>query len=104
MDSFYALAKDLARVTADSIDTSKLQKIVAPPKGEKWGSLKSFEGYLGTITSPENARTIMGPLFAIYDLRLADAHLPRESYDEQFKLLRIKNNLPFVWQGYLRNH
>lgn len=48
LSGLYALAKDLARVTADSIDSSNLQKIIAPPKDQKWGSLKSLENYLGT--------------------------------------------------------
>lgn len=40
---FFSLAKDLARVVVDSIDSSALQKIMPPPSGEKWGSLKSME-------------------------------------------------------------
>jgi len=32
----FALAKDIARLTADSIDISALQEIVVSPKGEKW--------------------------------------------------------------------
>ncbi len=39
----YARAKDLARLTAERINAASLQKIVAPPKGQKWGSLKSLE-------------------------------------------------------------
>ena len=100
IDGLYALAKDLARITADSIDATKLQDIVAAPKGEKWGSLKSLENYLGTIIPQEKAKLIMGPLFGIYDLRLADAHLPKDDYKAQFRLLSIDVDQPFVWQGY----
>jgi hypothetical protein len=32
---FYALAKDVARITADSIDSNALQKIISPPSGQK---------------------------------------------------------------------
>jgi hypothetical protein len=46
---FYALAKDLARLTADSIDVAGLQAIVPIAKGEKRGSLKSLEGVLATV-------------------------------------------------------
>ena len=42
----FALAKDLARLTADSIDATAIQKIVPPPRWEKWGSLKSLEKLL----------------------------------------------------------
>src|SRR5262249_4545318 len=48
----FALAKDLARLTADSIDTAAIQRIVAPPKGEKWGSLKSLEKLLADRIGP----------------------------------------------------
>lgn len=39
----YALAKDLARLIADSLDAEAMQSIVPPPKKTKWGSLKSLE-------------------------------------------------------------
>lgn len=103
-DGLYALAKDLARITADSIDTSKLQGIIKMEKGEHLGSLKSLERYLGTLTSASMAGSIMGPLFAIYDLRLADAHLPKSNYKNQFQLLNINEEGPFVWQGYMMLH
>jgi hypothetical protein len=100
LDGLYALAKDLARITADSIDSTKLQKIIVPPKGEKWGSLKSLENYLGTLVHLEESKFIMAPLFAIYDLRLADAHLPKSNYEKQYQLLNINIEQPFVWQEY----
>jgi hypothetical protein len=37
---FLALAKDIARLTADSIDSAQLQSLVTLAKGEKLGSLK----------------------------------------------------------------
>lgn len=103
-DGLYALAKDLARVTADSIDGPQLQKLVPPPAGERWGSLKSLEKYLGSIIPEIYAKRVMGPLFAIYDLRLADAHLPKSDYKTQFQLLGILEENPFVWQGYEMLH
>lgn len=103
-DSLYALAKDLARVTADSIDGSKLQKLVSPPTGEHWGSLKSLEKYLCTIVPENYAKRVMGPLFAIYDLRLADAHLPKSNYKTQLQLIGIHEDKPFIWQGYEMLH
>lgn len=97
---FFALAKDLARLTADSIDASKLQEIVKPPKGEKWRSLKSLEKVLATITAPEKARALLSPLVGIYELRHADAHLPGSKLQESFYLVRVDHSLPFVFQGY----
>ena len=103
-DNLYSLAKDLARVTADSIDGTRLQKLVPPPEGERWGSLKSLEKYLCTIVPEDYAKRVMGPLFAIYDLRLADAHLPKSNYRTQLQLIGIHEEEPFVWQGYEMLH
>ncbi len=94
------LAKDLARVTADSIATSSLQKIVTPPEKEKWGSLKTMEKYLSTLTSEEEAHAIMGPLFAIYELRTADAHMPGKDYIKQLASLSVNSKESFVFQAY----
>lgn len=95
-----ALAKDLARVTADSIDLLKVQQIVKPPKGERWGSLKSLEKLLATKVDPEKSRDIMGCLVGIYELRHADAHLPSSKIENSLKLIGIDDLIPFVHQGY----
>jgi hypothetical protein len=50
--NFFALAKDVSRLTADSIDLSELKKIAIPPKGERWGSLKSLEKVLARHSNP----------------------------------------------------
>ncbi|QCB42339.1 hypothetical protein E5673_08925 [Sphingomonas sp. PAMC26645] len=95
-----ALAKDIARLTADSIDASVAQAVGLPPKGNKPGSLKSVEQALATICGPALARSVMGPLFAVYELRLSDAHLPRADKAQEFDLLKIhEDDLPIV-QGY----
>ena len=80
-NSLYALAKDLARLTVDSIDTKALQGIVPPTKGEKRGSLKSLEKVLATVVPAPDAHAIVTPLFGVYELRLADAHLPTGEVD-----------------------
>jgi len=82
----YSLAKDLARLTADSIDTAAVQKLVQPPKGEKWGSLKSLEKLLGLHVTADVARSLVGPLVGIYELRHADAHLASSEIDDAFAL------------------
>ena len=74
-DGLFSLAKDIIRLVADRVDVRALHAVAPPPEKVKWGSLKSLEKYLATIVSPEEARDIMGPLFGVYDLRLADAHL-----------------------------
>lgn len=81
----FALAKDLARLTADSIDARTLQSVVAPPKNEHWRSLKSLEKVLATVTSAEEGRRLVGTLVGVYELRLADAHLPSGDIDTAFE-------------------
>lgn len=95
-----ALAKDLARLTADSFDTAAIQKLAPPPGRERLSSLKSLEVLLATKVGKDTARSTMSPLVWVYDLRLADAHLPSEKTDEALKLLGIDAAAPFVTQGY----
>lgn len=99
-NGLFALAKDLMRILADRIDTTALQQIAPPPKGETWGSLKSLEKYLATVVSPETAHALMGPLVGAYELRLADAHLPKEELADAFELARIDREAPPLEQGF----
>jgi hypothetical protein len=99
-----ALAKDLARLTADSIDKTAIQKIVPPPKGEKWGPLKSLEKLMAAKIGPGKAHDLFTPLFGIYELRLADAHLAGSDIDEAFSMARVDREQPFVFQGYRLLH
>jgi len=95
-----SLAKDLARLTADSIDTKLLQNIVSPPKDEKWGSLKSLEKVLALVISPEQARKTLSPLVGIYELRHADAHLPSSDVSVALALVGIRSESSTIEQGY----
>lgn len=100
----FSLAKDLARLTADSIDSGVIQKIVPAPKGEKWGSLKSLEHLVGLKAGPKKARALLGPLVGIYELRHADAHLAGSDIDDAFVLAGVDQTQPFVFQGYSLLH
>ena len=96
----FALAKDVARIIADDIDTESLQKIAIPPKGTKWGSIKTVEKLLALKIPTETARKITSPLVGVYELRHGDAHLPSSEIDKAFTLLNINTSLPTVLQGY----
>jgi hypothetical protein len=96
---FYALSKDLARLTADSFDIAALQKIVPVPKGEKRGSLKSLESVLVTLMPAEAAHALMTPLFGTYELRLADAHLPSSELEKAFTMVNVERNEPWIVRG-----
>jgi hypothetical protein len=97
---FFSLAKDLARLTADRFDAREIQRVVQPPKGVKWGSLKSLENLLATQIRPRVAHEQLGPLFAIYDLRHGDAHLSSSDLTGATELLKIDPSAPCVVRGY----
>lgn len=96
----YSLAKDVARVTADSLDAAAMQTIVSPPKDTKWGSLKTLENLIASKIGDNAAHLAMGALFGVYELRHADAHLPSSELDEALALLHLDRGLPTVFQGY----
>jgi len=95
----YGLAKDLVRVVVEHVDTAALHKIVTPPEKENWGSLKSLEKVLATVTGENWAHAALGPLHGIYNLRLADAHPASNDLDEAYELAHVDRTLPFVMQG-----
>jgi hypothetical protein len=84
-----ALAKDIARLTADSIDVGVLRAIITPPKGETWRSLRHLENALATRVDPRAARAALTPLAGIYELRLGDAHLPSSNIAEAYQLAGV---------------
>ncbi|WP_372999762.1 hypothetical protein [Lutispora sp.] len=100
----YALAKDVARLTADSVDATAIQTIIAPPKGTKWGSLKSLECLLAKKIDTDKAKLLLSSLVGVYELRHGDAHLPGSDVDEAFKLISINQDIPYVHQGYQLLH
>lgn len=102
--SFFALAKDLARLTADSLDAVAMQIIVPPPKGTKWGSLKSLENLLASKFDRELIRKVTAPLVGVYELRHADAHLPTSEINEAYRLIEVDTSFPFVHQGSMMLH
>lgn len=96
----FSLAKDIARIIADDINIESLQQIATPPKGTKWGSLKTLENLLALKIPRESARQITSPLVGVYQLRHGDAHLPSSEIESAFNLIKIDRSLPSVIQGY----
>ena len=94
-----ALAKDLARLVADRLDVAVLRKAASPPKGEKWGSLKSLEKATAILIDAGQARALMTPLVGTYELRLGDAHLPSSRINEAFGLVGVDPSLPPMQQA-----
>lgn len=100
----YSLAKDIARVTADSLDTAAMQTIVQPPKNAKWGSLKTLENLIASRVGANAAHSTMSALVGVYELRHADAHLPGSELDEALTLVGVNRDLPTALQGYQLLH
>lgn len=86
-DGFLALAKDIARATAERIDAGRLAATIGLK--EKAGSLKTLEKALATIIDPADARAAMSVLVGAYDLRGADAHLPSSQLADAFELAEV---------------
>lgn len=76
-----------------------MQLLAVPPKGEKWGSLKSLQHVVARKLSEGEAYSLLSPLFAIYELRLADAHLAGHEIEAAFKQLRVDRTVPHVFQA-----
>ncbi len=102
--SFFALAKDLARLIADSLDAKAMQSVIPPPKKTKWGSLKSLENLLASKYDRDFIRKLTAPLVGVYELRHADAHLPSSKIEEAFDLIDLDRSQPFVHQGFQMLH
>lgn len=96
----YSLAKDIARIIVDDINIEELQKIAIPPKGTKWGSLKTIENLLALKITKDAAREVLSPLVGVYELRHGDAHLPSSDIENAFNLIGIDRKSPHVLQGY----
>jgi hypothetical protein len=99
-----ALAKDLARLTADSFDVELLHSIAPPEKGKKPGSLKSLETVIAAFIGADRAHELIGPLVGIYELRLGDAHLPSGKIDEARALARLDVGASTLKQGFQLIH
>jgi hypothetical protein len=102
--SLCALAKDLARIIADSLDANAMQSVVSPPKDTKWGSLKSLENLLALQLNRNLVRRMTASLVGVYELRHADAHLPSSKIDEAFQLIDVDRSLPYVHQAHMMLH
>jgi len=96
---FYGLAKDLARLTADSIDVAGLQNVVPLPKGKKLGSLTLLKSLLATVLQADEAYAVMTPLVGTFELRHADAHLPSSELEGAFEMVNAERTEPWINQG-----
>jgi hypothetical protein len=100
----FALAKDIARLTAGSIDATDIHDYLSLAKDDRPGSLKSTEKLLAQQIDAGRGRRIMGPLVGAYELRHGDAHLPSSDIDESLELAKVDEDRPPVIQGFQLLH
>lgn len=85
------LAKDLARLTVESIDGKALSTITAPPEKMKAGSIKHLEKILAATVPQADAEQMTAVFVGINELRQADAHMPSADLDDSIKLAGIED-------------
>lgn len=93
------LAKDLARVTVESLDGDALSVLAPEPNGMKPGSVKHLEAALQMGLSLEQGRAITKVLVGINELRQADAHLPSSGFAKAFDLVGVDQEANPIVQG-----
>ncbi|MEO1110037.1 MAG: hypothetical protein AAFX90_19150, partial [Pseudomonadota bacterium] len=95
-----SLAKDVVKVTIERINKKSILKALSESES-KLGTLKLLEQLIAKFTSDDYAKQRMAPLFGLYDLRSADAHLSSSDIDTCYQRLGVDRSLPIVFQGAL---
>ena len=99
-DGLLELSKELTRLFIERIDIDAIIAALALPKTDKKpGSLKALEKLAAHHGSNAAARTMMAPLFGIYDLRLADAHIGSSKIASGKARAAVDDSSPPVMQG-----
>ena len=75
LEGFYLLCKEITRYVIERLDTDLFKQL--KKETENLGSLKRLENILTALGY--DGRQINGVLVGVYDLRMADAHLPSDS-------------------------
>jgi hypothetical protein len=94
------LAKDLARLTVESLDGGALTAMGAQSGKTNSGSIKHLEaGLMKRGATLDEARALTKVLVGIKELRQADAHLPSSGFSEAFELVGVDQQADPVTQG-----
>lgn len=101
-DGLLELAKEVTRLFMERVDVDAVLAPLNLPKpkdGRKPGSNKALEKLLGSLIPGNDASTMMAPLFGIYDLRLADAHLGSSNIASGKERAGVDDTAPAAMQG-----
>ncbi|WP_333896638.1 hypothetical protein [Brevundimonas aurantiaca] len=99
-DGLLSLAKDVTRLFIERVDVDAVRN-AAVARGHVIGgvkALKALEALASTGVGEMAAKALMAPLFGLYDLRLADAHLGSD-VASALDRLRVDPKAPAVIQG-----
>ncbi|MBQ6245332.1 MAG: hypothetical protein IJK04_00590 [Kiritimatiellae bacterium] len=103
-NDIYSLAKDVVRLTTDSINITILRKLLKS-KGKTESDLKNIGSnkLLESFWLQFNpaAAQMISPLFFLYDMRLGDSHPLAEKSKMAAKKLGLNADIPLVKQGEL---
>lgn len=100
IDGLLELSKEVTRLFIERIDIDAVIDVLAMPKADKKpGSLKMLEKLVTHLRSKDEAQAMMAPLFGIYDLRLADAHLGSSLVESGKARAGVDNTAPAAMQG-----
>ena len=97
--SLFELAKDLCRLTVESLNVNALRSLKAPPEGNPVGSIMQLQYALETRIGENEARDITASLVGLNELRQADAHLPSSELEHSMKLAGISEPGISIMEG-----
>lgn len=87
LEGFYSLAKEITRFVIERIDVDFLKQLRV--ETEKLGSLKRLQNILTALGY--DGRSMLAVLAGIYELRIADAHLPStDNIRDSMKLVGVE--------------
>ena len=93
-----SLAKDIVKVSIERINKKSLVNALGGSKSEL-GTLKLLQALLAKYTDETYAYNRMTPLFGVYELRVADAHLSSADVEDCYAKLGVDRSAPFVKQA-----
>lgn len=96
--SLRSLAKDLVKISIERINKKSLIDALGEGKSDQ-GTLKLLQRLLAKHTDEDYAYTRMTPLFGVYDLRGADAHLSGSDINECYERVGLDRSLPLTKQA-----
>ncbi|MDP2082999.1 MAG: hypothetical protein U0934_00475 [Pseudotabrizicola sp.] len=93
-----SLAKDVVKATIERINKTNLLRALGEGKTDQ-GTLKLLQKLLAKYTEESYAYKRMTPLFGVYDLRGADAHLSSSDIEECYSRLGVDRSAPLIQQA-----